>query len=289
MAEWRYRKPKQTAWQNWQQPSQPKGPPVNTVYGFDGKRRSLDLSTSQPSSSSSEPSVQELKDMLKRLSQGDRLSQEQLQRLESSPRTILHEEQKVLNQKRKQMNKQRNLQQRIADLKTKYKDWEKAQRKLLVDEKERYEETLQRLERELGKATQDEAEMTNAEEEGDPEATVDMATHHQEVAAMERRALQAEKVAWESQQTMLQLQAQMQQVMAYHHAHGMPSEAAPSAAPWTATSPGPGPAVGAESSSPQLPKAGKVRMDHKNQKEAIQVDSDGAEITEEPSAETTVL
>eukprot|EP00438_Fugacium_kawagutii_P010282 Skav226726 [mRNA] locus=scaffold720:35303:36031:+ [translate_table: standard] len=188
--------------------------------------------------------------MVRRLTHGEQLSQEQLQSLEASPRALLREEQRTLNQRRKQMNKERGLRQRIEETKTKFKDWERAQRKLMKDEKERYESELQRLEKELKKALKEEEEMDEEEPDFD---SVDMNTHQSQLAAMEQRALAAERVAWENQQNMLALQAQMQQVMAYHHAN--PTQPNAPVEPWTAASPGVGNGTAPNTAtSPQLPK-----------------------------------
>lgn len=285
MTTWRPRPKKTTwpTWEQWPQWQQPKQQPANVVTGFDGKKRSLDLpSSSATSSAPYEPGVQDLKEMLRQLSTGGRLTPEQLQLLEASPRSMLKEEQKALNQKRRQMNKERGLRQKIESTKAKFAAWEKAQSKLMEEERERYETELQRLEKDLRKATQEAEEDMEQERSVD---TMDMSTYQRDLGAMENRALQAERIAWESQQAVLAMQSQLQQMVAYQQSLGMPQE---STTPWTNASPGANrPTPAAESTSPQLPKNGVIKpglkhnrprvrkaSDKKDAKDAIQVDSD---------------
>lgn len=195
--------------------------------------------------------------MLRQLLNGQPLDENQRLLPEISPRTSLKEEQKALNQKRKQINKERNLRKKIDDAKQKYKDWEKARKKLMKDEKERYEQELSRLERELRKATEEEDE--DEMQEAPKENTIEMEHHQRTLAAMENRALQAERLAWESQQAVLTMQSQFQQMVAFQHAAAANAPGAapvPSAEPWVPASPALGRANGTEAHSPQMPKVG---------------------------------
>lgn len=159
-----------------------------------------------------------------------------------------------MNQRRKQLGKERGLRQKIEDLKTKHRDWDAAQRKLLRQEKERFETELEHLEKELQKTLRAEKDMEDMEDIDDLDAPTDTQS---EMAALEQRALNAERVAWESQQAVLAMHASMQQLAAFQQNAAPAASTAPPPEPWTMSSPSvrqgmPGPF---ETSSPLIPKS----------------------------------
>ena len=158
--------------------------------------------------------MDELKGMIKQLAQGVPLTSSQLGVLEEDPRATLAKQQKQLNIQRKSMNKERGLETKLRANEDKYVNWATTQKALLKSEKERFEAEQQRLEKELNMMrhpTVEQEEMS--EEELEPTHGPTTGQMGPTNGQMEARVLQAEQMAWETQQAFLTLQSQLQVTM----------------------------------------------------------------------------
>ena len=217
-------------------PGAQQGQREQMVKGFDGRRIPWPQVSSAPSASSHASSeVESLRDMVKKLASGQQLSQEEMRQLEESPRQKLGHQQRQLNQQRKQLNRERNLEEKIRQNDSDFAHWFDAQKVLMKNEKDRYNGEQQKLKKDLADLRNPPMEEPSDEEEMQPaeEMTRDY--------ALEKRVLQAEQLAYNSQQAFLTLQNQLQVMMSYMAPQiptDGPTPPIPSA-PWTGHRPVP--------------------------------------------------
>ena len=205
-------------WHNQGYQKDPKGtqnqaPKKEQIVGFDGKRITLPSESSYVGASASSASeVETLRGMVKKLSKGEQLNAEEQRSLEDSPRQVVAQQQRALNQERKKLNRERALEQKYRQNEEDYNQWlvrEKEKYKLALKvEKERYHTEQKRIQLAL-------EQLRNPVPEADSEEEMLPSDSEATQTAMEKRCLQAERMAWETQQAFLQLQGQMQTMKAY--------------------------------------------------------------------------
>ena len=187
----------------------PKGPQYT---GYDGKPVSLPAASTTPSTTatSSMDEVGQLKDMIRRLANGEQIPQEELKGLEASPREELTRQQREFNQKRKKMNREKGLEAKLQKNESNYDSWVEQQKTLMKTEKERYQEEQHRLLKDLETLRRPPMDMVSEEEE---EMVQDQPTKSDRY--MEHRVLQAERMATDTQQALIALQGQMQVLLSH--------------------------------------------------------------------------
>ena len=220
---WGYSTPiRKPQWPPSAKATKPKKQMEDAYVGYDGRKVQLqrpegERGSSSHGASSASGEIEQWKSLVKELTQ-DRhkpLTAEQQEMLQDSPGTILKLQQKELNGRRKKHNKMRNLKQKYQENEQSFKNFVDKQKLLLKQEKERYLQEKDRLERqivEMEKAS--EAGMDTDEEIDDllTDKPIEPASKDPET---ERRLANAERTAYEMQQGFLELQANMQQFTAY--------------------------------------------------------------------------
>ena len=192
------------------------------VKGFDGRRIPWPQEQSTSSASASASSeVESLRDMVKKLASGQPLSAEEMRQLEDSPRRQLGNQQRALNQQRKLLNKERNLEDKIRQNDSDFAHWFDSQKVLMKSEKERYNSEQQKLKKDLAALRQPSPEPASDEEEMMPADEMLKEQH------LEQRILQAERMAYDSQQAFLSIQGQLQMMMTYMAPQTLPEGPVP--------------------------------------------------------------
>eukprot|EP00438_Fugacium_kawagutii_P006110 Skav219829 [mRNA] locus=scaffold1238:528729:558371:- [translate_table: standard] len=231
----------------------------NTVKGYDGRKITMPWPQDGSSSSSAQMDAQEevrkLREIMQVMASGQQLTPAQLGMLAADPMDSVRSEQKDLNAKRKRLSKIRQLEQRIQTSQKQFEDWVSAQKTLFRQEKQRYNEEVARMEKELTELKN--GNMGNPEMEEDDLDLEDIDLGDSKMSAREAAMYQklemATTQAYHAQQAMLQMQGQMQQYMAFHAQQGAPSASTmPMETPFDSQS--------GTAHSPQLPKhVAKVR------------------------------
>lgn len=215
------RKPKtQDPWYGYKGHPKPKDDQP-ALQGFDGKRISLSSSSWETSQSqghgAQQDEVAKLRAVVSTLAQGGALTTEQKQMLEVSPDEMVRQEQKELNQKRKKLAKLRNLEQKIKDNESKFTSWYNTQKTLVKQERERYTQMQEQLQKDLDQL-KNEQDTSMEHDEDDEEDLFELDNKETSgflTEQMNRRVEAAEMQAHHAQQAMLAMQAQVQQLTAY--------------------------------------------------------------------------
>ena len=263
------RKNAQGTWPGYQtpknKPKQQEKDTTNEYIGFDGKKVQLSVpldygSTSSSSASSQRDQMNAMRTMMRKMAHGEQLSSEEKAMLEVTPEEAIKDEQRDLNKRRRFQKQLRGLKTNLQENEDKYQRFMEKERALIKSEKLRYEEEQSRLSRRIAQLENEESMET--EEEDIDSILENKVPHHM----MENRMAQAEHQAWHTQQSLIQMQAQLQQFMSYQMSltPGLPSlpEHTP-VAPQPAAAPGMN--MNGCRDSPQMPKG--VRQNQLKPKE----------------------
>ena len=266
------------------------------MRGFDGKKLTApgnhggrdgsngrSSQGSAPSSTAATAEVDNLKAMVRQLANGQPLTTEQQKILKKDPLEEIRLQQRQLNADKKKLNKEQKLQAKLEENKLNYEKWLVEQKEIIRGEKQRYAEVQEKLQKDLEKLLQEQEEDMAQEEMDSEEELFGLPPK----ADVEQRLLQAEQQAIASQQAMMAMQNQLQQMLAYTGAAyqqsadasayvaQMAQQATPMRMPGTGSSPK------INAASPQLPR--HVKKETQNGHARVQKGHlKGAKPTEKP-------